>query len=66
MYSSPKVPMVKHPAGLETTNLLRDVPSIAEEDRDQIVRIHAHTGLGDVTVRIGNRPRTTGATYRSE
>jgi hypothetical protein len=46
--------------------LINDVPSIAEEDRDQIVRIHAHTGLGDVTVRIGNRPRTTGATYRSE
>ena len=41
-------------------HLTNDVPSVAEEDRDHVVRIQAHTGLGDVTVRVVSRPGTSG------
>ncbi len=33
-------------------HLVNDVPAVDEECADHIVRIQAHTGLGDVNVRI--------------
>jgi hypothetical protein len=38
-------------------HLTNDVPSVNENSRSHVVRIEAHTGLGDVTVRIAPRPR---------
>jgi hypothetical protein len=35
-------------------HLTNEVPPVDEDHRVQIVRIQAHTGLGDVTVRVAN------------
>jgi hypothetical protein len=36
-------------------HLRNDVASVPEECRDRVVRIHGHTTLGDVTVRVAQR-----------
>jgi hypothetical protein len=35
-------------------HLRNEVPAVEEDRRDRIVRVQAHTGLGDVTVRVSN------------
>ena len=36
-------------------HLTNDVPAVAKEQRDQVVRVHGHTLVGDVTVRVMQR-----------
>jgi hypothetical protein len=42
------------------THLTNDVPHTPDERTEHIVRIQAHTGLGDVTARVDPRTALTG------
>jgi hypothetical protein len=43
--------------GVLKGNLRNDAPSVPEDRRKRVIRIHGHTVLGDVTARIAEEHR---------